>query len=138
MPLADTLSAGAIKLLKEPQLGHLATLMSDGSPQITPVWVDVTDDGKRVLINTEDSRLKATITARDNRVALRVADAKDAQRTVGVRGTVVERQIDGSVDHMDKLVQKYLGLEKSRMREPGDVRIVLHIEPIHIMESGAD
>src|SRR5690242_3008617 len=58
MPRADRLPPGAVKLLKEPQLGHVVTLMPDGSPQITVVWIDAADDGSHVLVNTGTKRQK--------------------------------------------------------------------------------
>ena len=69
MPKTDRLSPGAVALLKEKQIANFVTLMPSGAPQITPVWVDVEDDGSHVLINTADGRVKTNNIARDPRVA---------------------------------------------------------------------
>ena len=102
MPKTDRISAGGVKLLQEPQLAHFVTLMGDGSPQVTPVWVDVEPDGSAVLINTAEGRVKARNVERDNRVAVSVADAANAWRFVLVRGTIVERRHEGADDHIDR------------------------------------
>jgi len=70
MPRADKLSPGAVKFLKEPQIAHVATVMPDGSPQVTPVWVDVDDDGSHVIINSRQETLKTRNGQRDPRIAL--------------------------------------------------------------------
>src|SRR5215213_8207211 len=59
MPRTDRISAGGVTLLQEPQLAHFVTLMADGSPQVTPVWVDVESDGSALLINTAEGRVKS-------------------------------------------------------------------------------
>ena len=75
MPKSDRLPPGAVKLLKEPQLGHVVTLMPDGSPQITVVWIDAEDDGSHVLVNTGTKRQKLRNVGRDKRVAVSVVDS---------------------------------------------------------------
>ena len=90
MPKADTLSPGAIKLLQESQVAQFATVLPDGSPQVTRVWVDVEPDGRHVLINTADGNLKSQAIAQNPQVAVSVVDAHDPWRYVIVRGTVVE------------------------------------------------
>ena len=138
MPKADRLSPGGVKFLKERQIALLSTVMADGAPHVTPVWVDVTDDGTEVLINTDAKTLKGVHTARDNRVALAVVDSNDQYRTVVIRGTVTERQRDGALDHVDRLARKYLGKEKYPHLRPDSDRLVLHIKPSHVMERGTD
>ena len=106
MPKADTLSPGAVKLLQEPQVAQIATVLPDGAPQLTPVWVDVEPDGKHVLINTVDGNLKTQAIAQHPEVAVSVVDAHDPWRSVIVRGTVVERRQAGADAHIDQLAQK--------------------------------
>lgn len=53
-------------------LAYLATLMEDGSPQVTPTWVDL--DGDVILVNTAEERVKHRNIIRDPRVALSVVD----------------------------------------------------------------
>ncbi len=136
MPKADQLSPGGIKLLQEPQLAHFTTLMADGAPQTTPVWVDVEDDGSHVLINTADGRVKSRNIERDPRVSVSVVDAGNPWRYVLVRGTVVERRHEGGDAHIDKLSQKYLGQETYPNRTPTERRVILRIKPDHLVEQG--
>jgi len=126
MPRADHLSPEAVKMLQEKQLAQISTIMPDGSPQLTPVWVDVEDDGSHILINTVEGRLKAQNTARDARVAVSVVDSENWQRSVIVRGRIVEQTREGADEHIEKLAWKYLG---KPFHHPGDQRLILRIKP---------
>lgn len=136
MPKASTLSPGAITLLQEPQLAHFTTLMQDGSPQTTPVWVDVEEDGGHVLINTADARVKTDNIERDPRVSVSVADKANDFRFVLVRGTVVERRHEGADAHIDALAKKYLGADRYPGHTDKERRVILRIKPHHIIERG--
>ena len=138
MPRADRISAGGVKLLQEPQLANLATQMSDGSPQITPVWVDVEPDGSAVLINTAEGRVKTRNVERDPRVAVSVVDSNNAWRYVLVRGTIVERRHEGADAHIDRLAKKYLGKDTYPFRQEGEQRVTLVIKPHHVIEMGTE
>lgn len=138
MPKADRISAGGVKLLQEPQLAHFVTLMPDGSPQTTPVWVDVEPDGSAILINTAEGRVKTQNIDRDSRVAVSVADSNNAWRYVLVRGTIVERRHEGADDHIDRLAKKYLGKDTYPFRREGEQRVTLVIKPHHVIEMGTE
>ena len=136
MPKADRLSAGAVKLLQEKQLAHFATIMADGSPQVTPVWVDVEPDGSHVLINTADGRVKTNNVERDPRVVVSVVDSNDFFRYAIVKGTIVERRHEGADEHIDAMAKKYIGADKYPWHQPGQTRVILRIKPDQIMERG--
>ena len=138
MPRADRLSPGAVKLLQEKQIANVATIMADGSPQVTPVWVDVEPDGGHVLINTFEGGLKARNALRDPRVALSVVDSANPFRTVQVLGTIVERlsHAEGAAEHIDRLAKKYLGQDKYPYRRGPEQRVMLRIKPHHVVERG--
>lgn len=136
MPKADRLSPGGVQLLQETQLAHFSTVMSDDSPQITPVWVDVEDDGSHVLINTADNRLKTANTQRNPEVAVSVVDRANDWRYVVVRGTVVEHRHDGADAHIDKMANKYLNQPTYPFRRPDEQRVILRIKPHHVIEQG--
>jgi len=138
MPKADRISAGGVTLLQEPQLAHFVTLMADGSPQTTPVWIDVEPDGTFVYVNTAEGRVKTKNVANDNRVAVSVADSANAWRFVLVRGTIVERRHEGADDQIDRLALKYLGQEKYPFRREGEQRVTLVIKPHHVIEMGTE
>ena len=137
MPRADRLSQGAVKLLQEKQLAIIATVMRDGSPQTTPVWVDVEPDGTHILINTAEGRLKTNNIARDPRVAITVVDSQNTQRTVVVRGVIVEKRgpDQGANEHISMLAKKYTGRDRYSFRE-GETRVILRIKPTHVLERG--
>jgi len=135
MPKADRLSPGAVKLLQEKQIAHIATTMPSGAPQITPVWVDVEEDGSHVLINTSDGRVKTTNIERDSRVAVSVTDAENPYRAVSIQGRVVERRKEGAINHINQLAWKYRNTNYT-FRQPGDAeaRVILRIKPYSVIE----
>ncbi|MGY1841441.1 MULTISPECIES: PPOX class F420-dependent oxidoreductase [unclassified Modestobacter] len=101
------LPASLLTLLRGPSPCFLATLMPDGSPQMTQTWVDT--DGTHIVVNTVAGFQKVKNMARDPRVAVNVADPADVSRYVAVRGRVVEVTADGAAEHIEQLAQKYLG-----------------------------
>ncbi|GIW16102.1 MAG: PPOX class F420-dependent enzyme [Tepidiforma sp.] len=121
-------------LFEKPNFGHLATLMPDGSPQVTPVWVDI--DGDTILINTAEGRVKTRNLDRDGRVAISVADQQNPYRYIQVRGRVVARTHEGADAHIDRLAKKYLGQDRYPFRQPGEQRVIFRIQPEHVQVSG--
>jgi PPOX class probable F420-dependent enzyme len=99
-----------VKLLQEKHLAVIATVMPDGSPQTTPVWIDVEPDGSHILINTVIDHLKALNINRDPRVAVTVVDSQNTWRAVMIRGTVVEKVGPGrgATQHIYMLARKYM------------------------------
>jgi PPOX class probable F420-dependent enzyme len=108
--------------------------MKDGSPQVTPVWVDY--DGTHVLINTAKGRVKAKNLAREPRVALSIADPDNAYRYLGIQGRVVEMTERGGDAHIDKMAKKYLGKDSYPYRTPGEVRLIVKISPDKVHTNG--
>jgi PPOX class probable F420-dependent enzyme len=121
-----TLPDDVRRLLSEPNIAFLATLMKDGAPQVTPVWIAV--EGDVILVNTSADRQKSRNIERDPRVALSVTDRHDGYRWVSIRGRVVEVTTEGADALIDALAQKYLGQEPYPFRQPGEVRLILRIE----------
>lgn len=115
-------------LFLKPALAHLATLMPDGRPQVTPVWVDF--DGQCVRINTAVGRQKDKNLTRDGRVALSISDPDNPDRYLEVRGRVIERTLEGAEAHLDSLSRKYLGTDYP-YRRPGEQAVTFRIEPEH-------
>ena len=131
-----TISPGFHKLLQEPAFCQLATLMPDGSPQNTQVWVDT--DGEHILINTAQGRQKERNVQRDPRVAVNVVDPTNAWRIGMVRGRVVEVTTEGADELIDQLAKKYLNVETYPFRRPEEVRVTLKILPDKINEIGLE
>ena len=106
---------------------NLGTLNSDGSPQVTPVWVDY--DGKHVRVNSARGRLKDKNIARDPRVSLSIQDPENPYRYLEIRGKVVEATEKGADDHINSLAKKYLGKDVYPFRQPGEKRVIYKIKP---------
>lgn len=127
--MAISLSDGVRKLLDAPNFVHLATVMADGSPQVSALWVEY--DGKHVLLNTAEGRQKPRNLRRDPRVALSVVDQQNPYASATIRGRVVEMTQEGADEQIDKLAKKYLGQDKYPFRQPGEQRLIVKIEPEH-------
>ena len=132
--MADVLSEKARALIARPVLASLATLNPDGSPQITPLWVDL--DGDDVVFNTAQGRKKARNLERDARVAVTVIDPDDQYNVVAFRGTVTDVTTDGADAHIDALAKKYLGVDSYPMRRDDEVRIRVTVRTDHIAMGG--
>jgi PPOX class probable F420-dependent enzyme len=106
---------------------HLATLMGDGTPQVTPVWIDF--DGNHLIVNSAKGRLKdRNLRARDQ-VGLSISDPENPYRYVGIQGRVAEITEDGADAHIDKMAKKYMGKDEYPFRRPGEVRVMYKIAP---------
>ena len=115
-------------LIDQPNFGYLATVDPDGSPQVSPVWID-REDG-RVLVNTATGRAKERNMRRDPRVALSIADRENQYDKVDIRGRVVDVVEGDEADaHIDKMAQKYLGQETYPWRSSTERRVLVKIEP---------
>jgi len=132
--MAGQMREGVKKLFREANIGHLATVMPDGSPQVTPVWVDF--DGEYILVNTVEGRQKPRNIRRDPRVAISVTREGNPFAFAQVRGRVVEITSEGAEEHIDRLAKKYLGRDKYPLRQPGEQRVIFKIVPEHVSSMG--
>ena len=103
--------------------------MKDGSPQVTPTWIDIDKDGNIILVNTAEGRLKHKNVSRDPRVAISVADQSNPYNMVSIRGKVIEQITEGADEHTDTLAKKYLGMDKYPYRSANEKRVMLKIKP---------
>jgi PPOX class probable F420-dependent enzyme len=124
-----------LDLFSKPAFAHLVTLMPDGSPQVTPVWVDL--DGNTVIVNTAKGRLKDRNMKRDPRVALAVSDPANPYRYVQVRGRVSDITENGGDAHIDRMAKKYLNQDSYPYRQSGEVRVIYRITPEHVQAYGS-
>jgi PPOX class probable F420-dependent enzyme len=132
--MADTLSSKARELIARPVLASLTTLGKDGSPQVTPLWID--QDGDDLVFNTAQGRVKARHMENDPRVAVSVVDPDDPYNVVAVRGTVVDITTEGADEHIDALAKKYLGVDSYPMRQEGEVRVKVRVRTDRIAMQG--
>ena len=109
---------------------YLATSMSDGAPQVTPVWFNT--DGEYILINSAAGRIKDKNMRARPTVAMCIADPDDPYRYVQIQGKVVEFTTDGADAHIDALAFKYWGKEKYPNRKPDQQRVTYKIQPLKI------
>jgi len=116
-------------LFNKRAFASLGTLMPDGTPQVTPVWVDL--EGDYVLFNSAKARQKDKNVRRDPRIALAIVDPDNPYRYLEIRGRVVEITEQGADDHIDKLAKKYLGVDKYPYRQPSETRVIYKIKPEH-------
>lgn len=115
--------------------GHLATMMPDGTPQVTPVWVDH-DDREAVLVNTARGRQKERNIERDPRVGISVLDPENPYRYVSVRGEATLTE-EGAVEHIDALARRYMGRERyPHHGEESGPRVIVRIEAEDVVTSG--
>lgn len=118
------------KILESQNFASVATLMPDGSPHVSTIWIDL--DGDDVLFNTAERRVKTDNIRRDPRVAISVFDQRDPYEQVVIRGTVVDITRDGADDHIDRLAKKYLGVDSYPWRDPGEQRVIVRVRPDHV------
>ena len=127
--------AAYIDLLQEKKaFANLATVMKDGSPQVTPVWFDYTNGHLRV--NTAKGRVKARTLHEGARVAMSILDPDNPYRYLQIRGQVVRATEEGASAHIDSLAKKYLGKDKYPWSRPEDVRVMYEIEPLAAQAMG--
>jgi PPOX class probable F420-dependent enzyme len=121
-------------LLQKKAFAHLATVMADGSPQVTPVWCDF--DGTHIRINSAKGRVKDKNMRRTPQVALAIQDPDNPYRYLAVRGRVDEISEAGADAHIDALSKKYLGKDTYPYRQSGEVRVIYKIRPERVSTLG--
>ena len=129
-PVTDTFTPASRALFEKKVLAHIASLDPDGSPNVSPVWVEL--DGEDIVINTALGRAKARNLANDSRVAVSLTDPDNPTDTISVRGTVVGFTTDGADAVIDRLSKKYTGIDPYPYRREGEVRVTVTIRPDRI------
>jgi PPOX class probable F420-dependent enzyme len=121
-------------LFDKKSFAHVATVGTDGRPQVTPVWVDY--DGTHVRFNTARGRVKdRNLQARPS-IALSVQDPENPYRYVQLRGRVTEMTEHGADAHIDALAKKYLGQDRYPFRQPGEKRVIVKVAPEQVQGMG--
>lgn len=126
------LSEKAKRLIDGKNLASVATIMSDGSPQVAPVWVD--REGDTVILNATGSRQRTRNLKRNPNIALSIFDQNNPYSNVSIRGKVIEITPKGVEEHIDKLNMKYNGTPKYANHDPKDPRLRIRIEATKIHE----
>jgi PPOX class probable F420-dependent enzyme len=120
-----------VKFFRGRNFAFLGTLNKDGSPQVTPTWVDIEEKGheEMILVNTAVDRIKQKNVSRDPRVSISIVDEDNPYSMVTVKGRVVEQTTTGADEHIDKLAKKYLDTERYPAHSPNVKRIIFKIKP---------
>jgi PPOX class probable F420-dependent enzyme len=132
--MADRIEGRAEELLKAKNFCHVSTLRSDGSVHTAPVWVDV-QDGRPVL-NTAEGRAWPKNLERDPRVTLTIQNLENPYEYLEIRGKVAERTHDGADAHIDAMAKKYMDADEYPLRQPGEQRVIIRVEPEHVAVRG--
>lgn len=125
--MTDNMDQKAEHLFKGKNLVFVATLMKDGSPQLSPVWADY--ENGFIFVNTAEGRIKHKNVLNDSRVAVSVVSHENPLDMTTVRGKVIEIIPDYDYAHINKLTKKYMGLENYPFKRKGERRIVFKIKP---------
>ncbi len=104
----------------------LATVMADGTPQVTPVWFDYTNG--KIRINTARGRVKDKNLTRNPNVALSIRDPANPYRYMQIRGKVSRSTEEGADAHIDSLAKKYMGKDSYPFRNPAEKRVTYEID----------
>ena len=118
-----------IKIIKDKNFAFFGTVMKDGRPQVSPVWIDIEDNDDIILINTAQGRIKHKNISRDPRVSLSIIDRNNPYSMVSIQGTVIEQTTIGADQHIDKLAKKYLNIDRYPSHSPSIIRVICKIKP---------
>lgn len=131
--MAATIPASHLRLLTEPVVAHLATVMPDGRPQVNPVWCDY--DGTYVYVNAAADRQKTRNMRRRSFATVFLADGP--YFWMEIRGRVLHHTQDGAMEHMHRLAQKYTGKTTYTPLRAGEVRVMFTVDPERVVTFGA-
>lgn len=130
-----------VKFFRGKNFGFLGTLNRDGSPQVTPTWIDIIEkkenEGGReklILVNTAKDRIKQKNVSRDPRVSISIVDEDNPYSMVTIRGRVVEQTTEGADEHIDRLAKRYLNTERYPAHSANVKRIILKIKPEKVFD----
>jgi PPOX class probable F420-dependent enzyme len=133
--MATTIPTQFQDLLSNNQaFAHLATVMPDGSPQVTPVWFDYSNG--KIRVNTARGRVKDKNMQQNAKVAVSIIDPANPYRHIAIRGHIAASTEQGADAHIDSLAKKYLGKDKYPFARPGEVRVIFEIEPDSVSAMG--
>jgi PPOX class probable F420-dependent enzyme len=125
--MAAAIPGSHADLFSKIAFANLATINADGTPQVTPVWIDW--DGKHVLVNTAQGRVKDRNLRKNPKVAISIMDPDNPYRYLAIQGRVINVTTNGADAHIDKMAKKYMGKDSYPYRTPTEVRVLYTIEP---------
>ncbi|PSP82241.1 PPOX class F420-dependent enzyme [Halobacteriales archaeon QS_1_68_17] len=114
-------------LFERSTIAHFASVLPDGTPHVTPVWIGYDAGADRLLINTEDGRRKTRNVRANPSVGISMTDPDDPYRRLSVLGTVEEFREEGAREHIDELARRYIG--EDYPNEVETERVILVVRP---------
>lgn len=133
--MSEKIEGRAEELLRATNFCNVSTLRADGSVHSAPVWVDVQDSTP--VLNTARGRVWANNLERDPRVTLTVQNLENPYEYVEIRGRASAPSTDGADAHIDALAKKYLGADEYPMRQPGEERVIIRVDPDRVRVHGS-
>ena len=127
--MTATIEGRAEELLKAKNFCNVASLRADGTVHGVPVWVDLQDG--RPVVNSAEGRSWVRHLERDPRVTLTVQNFENPYEYLEVRGRVAEQTRDGADEHIDAMAKKYMDADEYPLRQPGEQRVIIRVEPEH-------
>lgn len=134
--MAVQLSPAVKALFEGKNFASVATLMPDGSPQVSVVWVDI--EGDIILVNTSEGRVKPNNVRRDARVGIAIYDQNNPYVSAAIQGKVIDMRHDGAEESIHKLAKKYMDADRYPYLQEGEQRVIMVIEPQHVSTMGVD
>jgi PPOX class probable F420-dependent enzyme len=135
--MSPTIPHSHLDLLQGPIHGVLTTIMPDGTPQSSIIWVDYDDE--YLLVNTTLERQKGINMQINPKVAILIIDPVNSSRWMEVRGRVIQMTCEGAEAHADKLTQRYCpgkqvfyGDIYPVEQRSKETRVIVKIQPLKI------
>lgn len=125
--MAEAIEGRVAELLEDKNFAQVATTREDGSPHVTPVWID--HDGESVLLNTAEGRAWPANALRTGKIAINVPNQENPYEYVYIQGTVTADTTDGADEHIDKLAKKYMDVDEYPFRQDGEQRLIIKVAP---------
>jgi PPOX class probable F420-dependent enzyme len=124
-------------LFERRTFAHVATMLPDRMPHVTPVWVDYDVEDGYIEFNTARGRRKERNVQSNPRVGVSMLDPEDSYRFCSAWGEVAEITSDGAVEHIDALARRYMDVEEypNHGEEEGE-RLIVRIAPHHVVTGG--
>jgi PPOX class probable F420-dependent enzyme len=124
-------------LFAQQTFAHVATLLPDGMPHVTPVWIDYDEETGYIQFNTERGRRKERNVRQNPHVGVSMLDPDDPYRFLSAWGDVEEITAEGAIEHIDALAQRYMGVDEypHHDEEEGE-RVIVKIAPRRVVTGG--
>jgi PPOX class probable F420-dependent enzyme len=129
--LGVKLNEKAIRLIEGKNFAFLAILLPDGSPHVTPVWID--HEGDTIIVSTAVGRVKQKQGTKGKRVSISIADQNNMYDRIVIHGRIAEQTREGAEALIDRLANKYTGAKKYERSTPTEKRVTIKIEPLQII-----